>query len=416
MIKSALFRPVLGIIISFGVVSSGFAANADFQNFFFLACVNPAGQLAVRCGETAGATGNLSGDSESSLNPSQTLSSNDASLGIARKRAKENRERFEQLHDSDTVNEARDEATQIGPFSLLINGRYTDFDKDAVVNNAEQRGFDGDGWAAELGFDYRFSERTIGGAILSYQESDSTFNPENSGVNFTPALDAGGMESDGYALTLFVSSNLTDNFYLEGSLGYGTTDYTFNRNSVFQESNRVIAQTNVSTTADTDGDETWASFSGGYEFGSGAFSIGPYAGVIWTQTHIDGYTENDLLNTGLNMQVTDTDLDSLLGQFGIRASYAISASWGVIVPQVRVEYDYEFEDDAPTAGNIFVLDSDQTLFNLAGDTRDESFVDLGISLVLVAKSGWSMFFDYSTLLDYDDLERDTFTVGLRKEF
>jgi hypothetical protein len=86
------------------------------------------------------------------------------------------------------------------------------------------------------------------------------------------------------------------------------------------------------------------------------------------------------------------------------------------VPQVRFEYDYEFEDDAPTAGQIFALDSSQTLFQLNGDVRDESFYDLGISLAIVSAGGFSMFVDYSVLLEYDDLERDTITVGLRKEF
>ena len=70
----------------------------------------------------------------------------------------------------------------------------------------------------------------------------------------------------------------------------------------------------------------------------------------------------------------------------------------------------------PTVGNIFVLDADQTLFQLTGDVRDESFYDLGVSIVLVSAGGFSMFFDYSTLIDYDNLERDRYTLGIRKEF
>jgi uncharacterized protein YhjY with autotransporter beta-barrel domain len=413
--RSAKFRQVLGILVCLGVIDTGFAANADFQSFFFDACVNPTGELATRCGETNAGAGDLSGDSESSLNPTQTLGNSDPSINISRERGKDNRERLENLRGGNSLMLADEGALQTGPFSLLVNGRFTDFERDATLDDVE-RGFDGDGWTASLGFDYRFSDRAVGGVMLSYQDTDSTFDPENEGVNFTPAGDAGSMESDGYVIAIFGALNLTDNFYLEGSLGYGITDYTFERNSVFQESNRAVPQTNVSTTAETDGNEIWASLSGGYEINIGAVSIGPYAGLILTQTDIDGYTEVDLSNSGLNMQVSDTDLDSLLGQLGIRANYAFSASWGVIVPQVRAEYDYEFEDQTPIAGTIYVLDGDQNRYDLSGVERDDSFFDLGVSLVAIFQGGWSAYIDYSTIVDYDDFERDSFTLGLRKEF
>ena len=70
------------------------AANADLQNFFFDACVNPAGLLATRCAQTPGGLGDLSADSESSLNPSQTLSRNDGSLSAAQQRAQAVRDRL----------------------------------------------------------------------------------------------------------------------------------------------------------------------------------------------------------------------------------------------------------------------------------------------------------------------------------
>src|SRR6185295_9271792 len=77
------------------------AANAEFQNFLFTVCAAPSGTLATRCGETTGATGNVSGDSESSLNPSQALGSNLPAVGVAQARSKQARERGEKLRDGE---------------------------------------------------------------------------------------------------------------------------------------------------------------------------------------------------------------------------------------------------------------------------------------------------------------------------
>ena len=52
-----------------GIPALSFAQNAEFQNFFFAVCGGATvGALTTRCGETPGGTGNVSGDSEESLN------------------------------------------------------------------------------------------------------------------------------------------------------------------------------------------------------------------------------------------------------------------------------------------------------------------------------------------------------------
>jgi outer membrane autotransporter protein len=415
MQKSFFFEKIMGLAICALIAPGGFAANAEFQDFFFDACVNPVGTLATRCGETPGGTGDLSGDSESSLNPTQSLSSNDPSLAIAQKRAQESRERSERLREGDTIAGIDSGAMQLGPFSLLINGRYSWYDRDGSDDQTE-RGFDGDAWAAELGFDYRFSDRLIVGTILAYQETDSDFDQENAGVNFTPAPNAGDMESDGYSITVFSAYNIGDNLYVDASLGYGSTDYTFRRRSVFQESTRTTQQTDVDARADTDGDEFWGSLNAGYDFQSGAFGFGPYAGLIYNRNDIDSYTEADLLNSGLNMHVNDTDLESFLGQLGFRTSYAFSTSNSVIVPQLRLDYNHQFKDDAPVSTLVYALDASQTNYNITGIERDDNFFNLGFSVVAVFPHGWIPFIDYEIMLGYDDLDRSNLTMGLRKEF
>lgn len=401
-----------GLLLSLALNAN--AANQAFQDFFFGICQNGGaqGNLIVRCNETAGGLGDLSGDSESSLNPTQTLNSNDAAIGIARRQAKQNRERLD-AQNSD-VNDMDETKVSVGPFSLLVNGRSVDFERDQSVEDDRERNFDGDGWGLDLGFDYRVSDTFVAGAILSYSETDATFARENDGTNFFAASNAGSMESDGWSLSLFGTASIGESGYLDFSGGYGSMDYELGRNSVFQESGRS-GQTNVVTTADTEGTQLWAGISSGFTATFDAINVGPYVGLVWAKSEIDGYTESDLLNTGLNLRVNDTDLDSLIGQLGFNASYTVSTSWGVLIPQLRVEYDYEFEDDAPLATTSFLLDANAATYSIEGVERDQDFVDVGLSLVMVMPEGFSAFLNYSTLLSYDDLERDTITVGVRVE-
>ena len=60
------------------------AQNAAFQGFFTNACGGAAGGLATLCGVNT----DLSGDSESSLNPNQTVSAAAAALAAAKERTR----------------------------------------------------------------------------------------------------------------------------------------------------------------------------------------------------------------------------------------------------------------------------------------------------------------------------------------
>lgn len=388
------------------------AADPEFQDFFFDVCLSPTGTLATRCAETPGATGNLSGDSESSLNPSQNLSYNQPAISVAQTRSKEARERGEKLRDDD--GEAADGAA--GPFSLLVNLHGTWFDKDTDPAVNEERGFDGGSEAAELGFDYRLSDRTVLGAIAGFERMDYDFDPEAAGVNFVPFSKAGEAESDNLYLTLFASWGLGKSGYLELAAGYEQNDGSYRRNSVFQESTRTIAQTDVIVEGDADGDVQWASLNGGFDMDGGAWSFGPYAGITMTNASVDAYTENDLNGSGLAMSFDKTDSDSLLGHAGFRVSYVGSGSFGIVMPQLRLEFQHEFEDDADDAIARFVLDGTGTEYQLIGDESDKDSINAGFSLAFVLPNGWMPFFDCSVLLDNDALDRQRATLGLRVEF
>lgn len=390
------------------------ADNPAFQDFFFSVCENPTGTLAQRCGETTDGLGNLSGDSESSLNPSQVLSNADVGLATARSLSKQVLERTERLTGPDSA--GMGEKIDMGRFSLLVNLRSSREDQKKMVDQDRERGYESDYWAVELGADYRVSDRFVVGGLLAYEDSELKFDRENPGVNFTPSpLGAGEIKRDGISYTLFASVDMSERTYLSASAGYISSDFTSTRNVVFQESNRAIPQTDVTVRASYDGSEVWASFGLGYVGSIGSWTYGPYAGAIYSRSKTDAFLEEDLSDSGLAMAVDKYKRDSLLGQLGLRLTGSIPSGVGVFIPQFRVEYEHEFARDPKTARTAFQQDASGNVYRLAGDKPDRDAVNLAFGILGIFPNGWQPFFDYQVLLGNDDRDRYRLTLGLRKE-
>ncbi len=389
------------------------AANADYQAFFFTVCGTATGALAARCAETPAGLGNLSGNSESSLNPSQNLAHNLAPLGTAQARSKAARERGERLREDEPAPAAEAARIDAGPFSLLINLQGTWFERDARGDAV--RGLDGDSTAAEIGLDWRLSDRVVLGALAGLERVDYDFDAEAPGVNFTPASRAGEADADNAYLTLFANFAVGDHGFIELSGGYERSDGDYVRNPVFQESTRAVPQRDARLEGSADGTTTWVGINGGWDFQRGATSIGPFAGVTWTRAELDPYTERDPLGSGLAMSFSGTDRDSLLAHAGLRISRAFSTGSGVLLPQLRLEYQRELENDRPAASSRLVLDGAGTRYELAGGKGDDDALNGGLSLVAVLPNGWTLFADWSILIDSSSFDRQRATLGLRKE-
>lgn len=390
------------------------AANADYQAFFFSVCATATGALASRCAETPDGLGNLSGDSESSLNPSQNLSHALSPVGTAQTRSNAARERGERQREGDTEQDAPLARIEAGPFSLLLNLHGTSFDRGAQGDL--ERGLNGDSLAGELGLDWRLSDRMVVGAILGIERLSYEFDAEAQGVNFIPPPIAGEVDLDNVYLTLFASLGVGDGGYVDVIGGLESSDGEYRRNSVFQESTRTRPQTQVRVAGQADGTTAWASVNAGYLFSRGPASFGPYGGITWTKSKLDGYTERDLSGSGLAMRFAGTSRDSLLAHAGLRFGWTLGLGPGVLLPQLRIEYQREIDRDAPTAAGRFDLDPAGTQYTLAGARPDDDAFNASLSVAAVLRNGWMAFLDLAILLGSEDLDRQRATLGLRKEF
>lgn len=390
------------------------AANPELQAFFFDVCATPSGLLATRCAETVDGLGNLSSDSESSLNPSQTLGTANSARTTARVRGREARERGEVAHGHDETS-GGDATLDLGPFSLLVNGRFLSEEQSRRVDQDAERGYRLDAWGAQLGIDHRFSPDFVAGAMVTWETSELEYDREQPGTAFTPVGRAGTVDQDSLGAAVFANWRLGPRGYLDLSAGYIDNDYTVQRNSVFQESTRQVPQTLVQTRASPGGDETWAALALGYAATVDAWNVSPFLGLTYSRAKVDSYDERDLSGSGLALSVDGTTAKSLLGQVGARVSRPVSRPGYVLLPQLSLEYVREFERDGVTSRSAFQLDQAGNRLTLEGDRRDGDFFDVGLGLVVLLPNGWMPFIEWQTTLGHDDIDRDRVAVGLRVE-
>ncbi len=387
-----------------GGTGSTQASNPEYQAFFSLACSSaPSGSLLEDvC--FASAT-NISADSESSLNPSQPLASADASLQRAREKAQD-------LSGTEvaTLPVTPKAAIRVGPLSLLLNTRATSTDRE--LGDGE-RGYEADQWSLEVGADQRLSNRAVVGAFMAYQHSNLDFD-QDLATSFAAPPNAGGIDQDQLSFTLFGAYSATDSLYIDASAGFGISEIDFTRNAVAQDSGGTFTVP-VQTEASADGTDYWA--SAGLGWGATyrhATRLGVYGRATYARAEVDGYTEADISGTGFNLAVGKAQHRSLTTTLGLSASHTFGMSWGVVVPQVRAEYEREFEDDPVAVQSAFVLVPD-TGFSPAGEKPDLHYFTMAAGAQAIFPGGWLGFLELQSLLGHRDFDRTRIAAGLRVE-
>lgn len=419
---SAMAGCALGLGGGAGSASAQLAAgNPDVQMFIeqTVCFGDPTGLFLERCAETEnnGTFANISTDSESSLNPSQTGISASNALAIAQALATDTEKRLKSLRagEGDDKGEPSDTIASFGPWSVFttIEGEWFDQSRRAFDN---ERGFDGDRVRGSVGADRRIGRTGHIGAMISYETYKLTFDREPAAMGFIPLANAGSHRAETISGTAFATFELGGGGWIDVSAGYGTSDNDFRRNAIFQPSTRRTA-VNVNTRGSADGDQIFASIGAGYDFSHGSWSVGPYLRGRYVRSEIDAYAETDIGPlSGLAIEVPQQKATSLAAILGLRSTYAIGTRWGVIVPQARAEYEHEFEDDARTTSVQFVLDPRNVGLPVTSDAPDRDHFNVGAGLLFVLPHGISPFIDYEALLGYAGFDRHRVAAGLRIEF
>lgn len=148
-----------------------------------------------------------------------------------------------------------------------------------------------------------------------------------------------------------------------------------------------------------DGSAHTLDFNTGLNYDSGRFVHGPHAGLRYIDGDIDGYTFFPAA-----IAVPSTDYKSLVSTVGYHVSMPVQLSGGSLIPQLRVGWEHEFEDDTST---LFGLP-------LAGNTEDVLVVGAALGF-FCDLSGWNAVLSYEGRFA-DDCDGHYVGLKVGKEF
>jgi uncharacterized protein YhjY with autotransporter beta-barrel domain len=310
---------------------------------------------------------------------------------------------------------------------FFLNGSYNTGDRDASdLENA----FDFDMLTVTGGFDYRFDTGVLG-VSLGYDDFQSDIEP-------SPVVTGGAIDADGFSVSLFGLKEF-GTFFIDGIVTFGQLDYEIQRILQYASNNTDPAcqcpNQNRSILSVTEGDHLSASVNAGWQWYSNAWLIQPNIGLSVRNYQIDGYTELDTAaNGGMELRYGDQDIDSMRAVAGIQISRAVNRNFGVLRPWFSAEWYHEFEDDQNTLAakyaqeDILAQTGDPSLgfsdsltnclscFTIASVVPDTDFGVVGAGLSFIFPNFVQLLFYYESLVGYEDLSSNAFTVNLRGQF
>jgi len=293
----------------------------------------------------------------------------------------------------------------LGKLGLFVTGEGDWVKKDVT---RFEPGFSSDAGGVVVGADYRVLPWLTAGLALSYLGTHGNFNGNN-----------GHFNTDAFGVTLYGSVTPLPNLFVDGTVGYTLRAYNTVRRASY--SNAVSGNgSDGFVQGETTGNEFRTSIQSGYDFPLGALTVGPRVGVNYSTNAIDSYAEHNSspknLDTGLQLAYDGQHRESLTTTVGAFASYAISTSIGVFVPQLSGEWVHEFQDNQRVIYFRFREDLGQTKLRFQTDSPDRNYANLGTGVVLVLPKGMQVFLSFRALVGYSDRQAYTANGGLRIGF
>lgn len=397
--------------------ANSFAASPEFQSFLSRACENalPGSDFYQRCFVDS-VNGDLSTDSEDSLNPTQSLSNATNALAETKARIKALQDKLKDQREKnkESMEKAQrgvNETFQMAGFSILINAENAELDHTLTPL---ERGYNTDSKKFQAGADYRLYDNWIIGGVISIESYDTLFDADTEGRNFFPGNSEGSSKADSLGISVFTTKNLTDSWYVDALLAYSRTDYDFSRIGLFQESSRTIPTLDVETTASTSGKQLAAGMGIGWDNTSGSHNWQWYARLNYQKSTVDSYDESG--GAGFAMKINENSASELSAVSGVKYAYTVNSSLAVWLPQLYVEYEKLLNTDTPTTTSSFLADTQQTEFTVFGDEIDTAYGRAGASLVAVFPHGWTAFVSYSEEFSRNYFDQRQMNLGVRIEF
>jgi outer membrane lipase/esterase len=294
-------------------------------------------------------------------------------------------------------------------WSMFVNARLDNNERERSGN---EDGFDQDGQALTVGFDWRTSASTHLGAAVVYGKREMDYSN-----------DSGALDTTDVALNLFAGWQGGNGFYVDSLLSLTRRDHDQLRRIAYGLGPTAVDQRFDSS---FDAEERLLALTGGFQFSRGASTFDPYLRLELVDAESDGYTEvsrSPLANGGgWAMEVDALDENFTRGILGFRWQHAISGSNGVWVPFVDLSWISVSGVDADAATVRYAGDRSNVVnaarlnFLMEADEEDDSYGSAALGLSAQWANGWSGFASYRQNFSEDLFRQREYNLGVRAEF
>jgi outer membrane autotransporter protein len=262
-------------------------------------------------------------------------------------------------------------------------GEFTD-----VSTTDGARGFNFRTGGVTLGVDYRIGSNFAIGLTGGYAHTGVDL--ANNG-----SIDVNG-GTGGFYATAFSGGLYLDTAVTGGASGY--------------ETHRTALQ----GTANGSTDSQTVNFlvAGGYDWTTGALTIGPIANFQYTYVGLNGFTETGSLAP---LKYGDQSVDSIRTALGIKASYDWKIGGVLIRPEVRASWQHEYGDSTYTIVANFANGAGNS-FTVSGPRIGRDSVLIGAGAAILWNDRISTYIYYDGELARDNYDSQSVTGGFRITF
>jgi outer membrane autotransporter protein len=229
--------------------------------------------------------------------------------------------------------------------------------------------------------------------------------------------DSGLIDLDADALNLYLSRSF-ERGWLDGSLGLGRGELQQTRVARFEgQTGEASFSIRDVLRGRPDVELLTASLSAGYDWQRGAASFGPRLALEYSRFEIEAFEEAAIEGSdAFAVALEEQRVRSLLARLGGGAQWALSTRAGVLLPQLELYWVAQFEDDADVLSGRFLNDPLSRPFQLPTEGVDARYGEVAASLGMQFVGGWSGYFSYRRLFNFQATEQDYWSLGLRREF
>lgn len=305
----------------------------------------------------------------------------------------------------------------VSRLGLFLNGIYSDGEKDESTRSS---GFDFSSTGYTIGMDYLVDLDTVVGVAIGQGTSDTEFG-----------RNGGSLESDTTTLSLYGTKFINDSWFLDGVLGYGTSNYDSERNFNYTARGVTVNQTALGS---PDSDQLLLSLGAGKSINKKSVDIDFAGRVNYLDAKIDRFAETieggDAPGFGLALELDEQDVTSITSDISVKISKAISQDFGVWIPQASLAWLHEFDEgDGNLRGRFvndpFSVDFSQsglntdgivpTIFEIPLDDNDSDYGRLGLGVNVLLADGLTLNFHANKILGLEDIDLEYYVFGIRKD-